>query len=251
MKNKIVVLASGSKANAFIIKLENKKILVDIGLSYPKFLERCKEENIQIDKIELLFITHEHIDHVRGLKQFIKNHPNVKILCSAGTAHALQIQANSYQLTTNKRYNFDVFSFIPFELSHDAAEPISFIFQTREHKISLIFDTGYVPEKLVKYFDNSTVVVIEANHDINMIMNSKYPFHLQKRIISDTGHLSNIQAANLLKKIKIKPETLIITAHTSENTNTYEIVQEVFSDFQNVHIAKQEEGIPTIDLGEK
>jgi phosphoribosyl 1,2-cyclic phosphodiesterase len=250
MKNKIVVLASGSKANSFVITLEKKKILVDIGLTYAKFNQRCKEENIDPSKIELLFLTHEHIDHVRGLKQFMKNHPNVKILCSSGTAKALDIEANSYALATNKRYNFEGFSFVPFELSHDAAEPINFIFQSKKHKISLIFDTGYVPEKLIKYFDDSTVIVVEANHDINMIMNSQYPFHLQKRIISDSGHLSNIQAVNLLKKIKLNHDTLIITAHTSENTNTYEIVEEIFKQFNNVHIAKQEQGIPTIDLGE-
>lgn len=247
-KIEIAVLASGSKANAIMLKFAEKQILIDAGLTYTKLETRCQEENIDLAKTDFVLLTHEHIDHTRGLKTLIKNHPDIKILCTQKTSEKLEIENFSYKIEANKVYNYQSIAFKTYQLSHDAVDPINFVFESQKKKISFIFDTGYIPERYYKLFENSDVIFLEFNHDIKKLMESNYPFKIKQRILSDIGHLSNEQAMLLLQKLKIQTNTIIITAHTSENSNEYAIIEKLLKDYPNTHITHQEIGCKKIKI---
>lgn len=233
---KFYVLASSSAGNSSYIETENRKILVDAGISYTKIKNLLKEINVNIKDLTDIFITHEHKDHISGLKVLLK-HVNVDLYASAGTASELKI---NYPITTIKAFNniiIDELSILPLPLSHDAKEPLGFLFKYNNKKLAYITDTGYLYESVLKEISNCDLYFFEANHDPHLLTNSSRPYYLIYRILNEKGHLSNYEAAYYLSKLVGVKTKYIIYAHISNECNTEHLIDNTFADvFKSVEL---------------
>lgn len=221
-----IILASGSKGNALLIKTNGKKILVDIGISYQATKRKLKQENIDINDIYKLFITHEHSDHVKGLKKFVDEHPHVKTYISSGTYNNLDTKTkeslvNFEIIKTDQEIVFDMIKVTTYDLSHDANEPLGFVIESNNKKIVVATDTGYIDQKYFDLLKNANLYLLESNHEPSMLMDSRRPYYLKQRILGDKGHLSNDEASWLINEfIKDKDESIWAVAHISEDCNS-------------------------------
>lgn len=261
---KVVVLGSGSKGNTTYIEAGSTKILIDAGISYLQIKNRLKNQGINLDKLDAIFITHEHTDHISNLVSLLKK-----------TAATLYIHKDTYLFANNKlrgnlsafttklikadhKYDVGQLSIVPIELSHDTSNCLGFMVKelgiANNHSFATITDTGYVPEKYYKILSFIKVILIESNHDEKMLLNSNRPWNLINRILSDHGHMSNAQCVDTLKKFVSKYNKIVILGHISEECNDYEYARKFLIKAFNgtlpfeLKVAYQYEELPLIDL---
>ena len=225
---KICVLSSGSKGNSSVIFNEKTKILIDDGLNLPYIEDSLKELNISIKDLDGILITHEHDDHIKGLKKLISKYDPL-----------LYVDSKLYEILSHSLKDFRyvlydeniVINDIKIDvlkMSHDSVICNGFIFKDKRKELVYITDTGYINRKHLETISNKDMYVIESNHDIEMLENGPYPYFLKQRVISDRGHLSNMQTSKYLKKV-IGPKTKnIMFIHLSEKNNKPELVIETF-----------------------
>jgi phosphoribosyl 1,2-cyclic phosphodiesterase len=224
-----IVLASGSAANATYLEIGNSKILIDCGLSYRQLVYRLKEKGKDLNNLNAVFITHEHADHVMGLRLLAKNH-QMKIVLSQGTYDSLdkrylgEINQDLFKVVRGME-TIDLFDFkvMPFNTYHDAAEPFGYRFIEGDKDLVYITDTGYFPIKQYDYLRNSHCYIIESNHEVEMLLESSRPWLLKRRILDDQGHLSNEDSANLLLNLAGEKTKYIVLAHLSRECNLEEL----------------------------
>lgn len=223
---KTFILASGSKGNALVIEYKNDFILVDIGISYLSLKNKMIEQELNPNKINRLLITHEHSDHVKGLKTFLKQHPNVEIILTKKTFDVLtsdvkELINNKQIIKQDSNFNLNDINVVSYALSHDAAEPVGYVFSANNKKIVIATDTGYIDESYYNLLKNGDLYILEANHCPEMLMNSRRHFYLKQRILGTKGHLSNNDAAWLMNYfIKDKVYSKWAVAHISEDCNS-------------------------------
>ena len=197
---KVSILGSGSKGNSTLIELNNKKILIDVGFSYKYIKEKLEEIKIDPKEIDYLLLTHEHTDHIYGLNVFLKKVKPLllvreklfKILYGKSEYSKVQFLEEEQEV--------DGIKITVFQLSHDAVDPVGFLIENNEESIVYIADTGYINHKILFKIKNKTYYLIESNHDTELLINGPYPPHLQRRILSDKGHLSNEFVAHIFQK---------------------------------------------------
>lgn len=229
----ILILASGSKGNAISIKTKTNKILVDIGISFLSINRKLNEESLDINNYDTLLITHEHSDHIRGLKTLLKKNIIKNIYISKGTFNAISLEIrglfpqNTIIVQTDVPFSLGDTLITPFMLSHDAAEPISYVVEQGNKKVVILTDTGYVDRTYYDLLSNGDLYIVEANHDPELLMKSRRPYHLKSRIVSEKGHLSNYEASWLVNKfIENKSSSIWAVAHISEDCNTVYNIEE-------------------------
>lgn len=237
---KLYFIASGSSGNATFIQHEKLNILIDPGISFKKISDAFLKENFSVKDLTHVLLTHEHIDHVKGLNT-LYNNINVPIYLSRGTTEALKLDQNdrfSPLINVIKAYEpieFGSLTITPLPLSHDAKEPLGFIFETKDLKIGYITDTGYIKEGNLSYLKNCDLYYFEANHDPVLLKNSVRPYHTIHRILTEKGHLSNEDSAYYLSQV-IGPRTKkIIMAHMSNECNTIEKIKTTYEDVFLAH----------------
>lgn len=223
----ITVLASGSKGNVTYIETENYKILIDFGRSYKYIKEKLEEINKDISDINYLLLTHTHIDHIAGLKQFIKKHNIIVVLGEKmlEELELLDIKLTNIHLIEDEMELNNLY-IKALELSHDCAQCFGYIFKNSTNSLVHITDTGYINRKYFKLLENHDIYIMEFNHDLSMLMNGSYPYYLKQRILGDNGHLSNEQAVDYLKKFVGKNTRKVICIHLSERHNNQELVKQ-------------------------
>lgn len=217
------VLASGSKGNAALVTYGRTAILVDAGISARRITAGLAELGLVPGDLAGIFITHEHTDHTAGLLQLTKR-LDVPVYTRSNTYRAICIRQNlrSNQLIPLTRRTLDVgeLSVEHFDISHDAVDPVGFSFYADAQKVTFLTDTGIIDDAMLGHMDESTMLILEANHDPFMLQNGIYPPMLKKRVAGPQGHLSNESAARALLMMKRPPELQVILAHRSEHNNT-------------------------------
>lgn len=245
---KIVVLGSGSKGNSTFIELGNKKILIDVGFSYKQMSERLAKINIDPKQIDAVLITHDHHDHVYGLKSFISKVKPLLYITEEIEKVVLDEKYEKSVYLTDEMFIDDIFvKVIP--TSHDAITSNGFLLEYDGESIVYITDTGYINMRYINMLKNKTYYIIESNHDTEKLIKGPYPEYLQRRILSDKGHLSNELCAGYLSKLIGSNTKKIILAHLSHENNTEtlalttskEIIKENGIEFNNIICAKQED----------
>lgn len=222
-------LFSGSSGNAMYVGFsENKGILVDVGRSAKQIEKSLFENNINISNIKAIFLTHEHTDHILGLKTFSCRH-NIKIYGSEGTINAAKTKCvinhkNLYDTIPQKETDLEFISVNSFSISHDCAQGLGYVFTAPTgEKIAVCTDLGYISESVKNSLKGCKMVVLESNHDTMMLQNGPYPYYLKRRILSDSGHLSNESCSEILPYLVNEGTKSIILSHLSAHNNLPEL----------------------------
>ena len=250
----VAILASGSKGNAALIRAETQYFLVDMGLSCRELVRRLGQVHIKPEQLSAIFITHEHIDHIKGLTTFTKKY-TVPIYSSERTWRAILAKENGINrqachiIDTNVSYNNVKISSFP--IPHDAIDPHGYTFEelTSGAKCTYATDTGFVTDAVRCAAEDAELLILEANHDVEMLINGRYPAVLKQRILSTRGHLSNDSAGQLLASLAKQPQEVFL-AHLSEENNRPELALSTVTAFLKragneqkikIHVALQHE----------
>lgn len=203
-------------------------ILIDIGMSAKKTAAALQNAGIAPESLGGIFITHEHIDHVSGLRVFLKRYP-IPVYASAGTCSALREQGllpegaelNVLGAAGTQAAGIQV---RPFHTSHDCREGYGYVMSMPDGRTAaLSTDLGYLSEEVLDAVSGCDLVVMESNHDVRMLQNGSYPYPLKRRILSDIGHLSNESCAGILPELIRTGSTRFVLAHLSRENNLPEL----------------------------
>ena len=218
----IITLASGSEGNCTLIRTKETAVLVDIGISCRRTTAFLKEVGVSPEEISAIFVTHEHIDHVKGIPLFSKKY-NIKVAAIKDIWRFNLLSVPDHlRVDIRRRMRLNDMEIEAFETAHDTLYPVGFTFFDGKHKVGVATDTGYVTAAMAQSLENVNCLLIEANHDENMLMKGSYPYHLKQRILSKKGHLSNNDCGEFLA-MRASKGTKIILGHLSEENNTPEV----------------------------
>lgn len=227
---KICSLFSGSKGNCIYIENKDTALLVDVGVSAKRITEALAQRQLDISKIKAVFITHEHSDHVGGVRVFSAKN-GIPVYSTLGTFNGMKDggyinEKNDCRILTEETDLKDI-GVTYFNTLHDATEPCGYVFDLGQRKISVCTDLGIVTDEVHNAVNKSDAIFLESNHDIKMLQsNSAYPFPLKRRILSEKGHLSNTACADEAKSLIEGGTTRVILSHLSENNNLPWIARE-------------------------
>ena len=225
------VLASGSKGNCTYVANDETAILIDLGLSAREIANRLSTAKIAPDTIQAVLFSHDHTDHFRGIEVFSKKYPSVRLLANEGTASGVDCAFPKAKLNweifeTATTFDIGGLRIEAFSLPHDASDPVGFIIGDGRSKLGILTDFGY-PSPLVRNkLAMCDALILESNHDYDMLMASNRPWSLKTRIAGRSGHLSNEDAADLLKSTSPQRLRLLLLAHISQECNTCKLAHD-------------------------
>ena len=237
-------LFSGSDGNCCFLEVDNRRYLIDAGFSGKKIEKNLKDLGVDPSSIDLIFLTHEHIDHIRGAGVLSRRY-DIKLCTNVATFKAgMSIlgkikDENIVVIGTNKKHKFSLFDLHTMKISHYCAEGMGFVFHTDYGKISLLTDTGVVTNEMKEKIFDSKILYFEANHDVNMLINGPYDYSLKQRILSDVGHISNVTSGNVLSEVVTDKCKKIYLGHLSETNNAENVAyDEVFNILSRENLIK-------------
>ncbi len=254
---KFSVLSSGSKANCTYVSDGQTHILIDCGLSMRETENRLKMIGVDASEISAIFLTHEHRDHVQGVLAFAKKYGTTVFGTEGTILSAKKVWATKdmykkamrnpeqyfvgidQEIDFFKMFNCNISYFIsddeiifgglliePFSVSHDATDPVGFRISSGDVHLAIATDLGKINRQAKKFLSGNDILILETNHDTELLYSSPYPWALKERIKSDIGHLSNQEAATLVSELSKQPDCrikVLIGAHISENSNVPEL----------------------------
>lgn len=236
----LISLISGSSGNASILYNGRTKILLDCGLSAKRLCALLDSIGIKPEELDAMLISHEHNDHITGAGVMSRRF-DIPIYATAKTHAAMNIGVIRDEcvkiINAGEQFSIGDFYIKPFSLSHDAADPVGFSASDGKRKYSVVTDTGIVSDSVFADIAKSDYILLEANHDTDMLMYGDYPFSLKKRISSDTGHMSNDYCARTAFRLLESGTENIMLSHLSNNNNTPELAyRTVESELSLIHI---------------
>lgn len=221
------ILASGSKGNSILVCSQKTRILVDAGLSGKEVASRLRKTPVDLKQLHALVVTHEHQDHVRGLG-VLSRRCDLPVYATGGTLEGLPPEtgkmADVRVFQPGSSFNVGDLRIQAFAISHDAREPVGFVIENNGTRLGICTDLGVATQLVRAKLQNCHGLVVEANHDIAMLLNGPYPPHLKQRIRSRHGHLSNADTCELLQSLLHSDLQSVMFAHLSEVNNHPELV---------------------------
>ena len=231
-------LASGSKGNAILLKTSEGTILIDAGMSAKALTDRLHVLNVPIESIDAMIVTHEHHDHIAGIKTIALRH-HIPIIANYTTAEAIVEAIGECPtfiiFTTGEPFEFRGMHIHPFSVQHDGIDPVALTFMTEGKKIGVCTDLGFVTGSVRHHLRDCHILYVEANHEPTMVHASSRPDIYKRRVLSRTGHLSNEAAAHLIADVAHPSLSHIYLAHLSSECNTHETARSVVSSFLTAH----------------
>ncbi|MCC6933590.1 MAG: MBL fold metallo-hydrolase [Deltaproteobacteria bacterium] len=229
------VLSSGSKANGTFVSDGQKSVLVDCGLSLREATKRIEGLGARTEDIAGILITHEHGDHVSGVAKLAKKY-EIPVYVNSNTLSVIQdnyswSNVNAVEVEKGAAFNIADFEIEAFSIDHDAIDPVGYKITLGEQSLVVVTDVGRVSSTLKHYLAAADALVLEFNHDPDMLLECAYPWELKQRIKGNKGHLSNQCAASLVAEIGAEENCrlqIVVAAHISEKSNTPELVVEEF-----------------------
>ena len=219
-------LFSSSSGICAFISDGDTNILIDAGVSASRITGALQEIGVEPCSIDAVLVTHEHSDHICGLGVFTKKY-HVPVYANSATADAIccaGIQSDCVEVfTTGETFDIGTALVRPFATPHDAASSVGYTISFGERKFGFATDTGCITKPMLSALAGCEAVVIEANHNVDVLMQGAYPYPLKKRILSDNGHLSNENCAWLATQLAIWGTRYITLGHLSTNNNTCEL----------------------------
>lgn len=216
--------ASGSSGNCYLVKNDDTALLIDAGISGKKIFNGLEETGTDFEDVRGLLVTHEHIDHVKSLPIVTKKLPNIRVYANEPTWNSIERPVpedkRSY-FTTGEDFYIEDFLIRPFPIPHDAAEPVGFSIYFDGRQISIVTDVGFITENIFREIVDADLLLLEANHEKEILLMGPYPYSLKRRILGETGHLSNVSAGECLcQLVEVKrKKRRILLGHLSRENN--------------------------------
>lgn len=230
---RICSIASGSSGNCIYVGSDTTHLLVDVGISGKRTEAGLKELDLSMRDIDGIFITHEHTDHIAGLGVLARKY-GVPIYATGGTIEAIkksssvgEIPEDLFQkIRADEKIMIKDIVCNPMKISHDAAEPVAYRISHGRKKVGIITDLGTYNDYTVECLRGMDALLLEANHDVNMLQVGPYPYYLKQRILGDRGHLSNERAGQLLCDLLHDNLQAVMLGHLSKENNLPELAYE-------------------------
>ena len=247
-------LGSGSEGNALVVEaldgLWPTRVLVDNGFNLRQLKRRLARAGLAIDTLDAILVTHEHSDHAVGVATLARRH-RIPVFATAGTARASELVERGCDwrpLQDGVTVGIGGLAVRPYAVPHDAAEPVQFVFSDGAVRLGLLTDIGSATDGVVAALAGLRALILECNHDAEMLRTGPYPYFLKSRIGGDHGHLSNAQAASLLGRLDRRGLQSVIAAHLSRSNNHPTLARAALARVLNcaeadVAVADQDEGL--------
>lgn len=230
------VLASGSSGNCAFVSDGRTRILVDAGLSAKETFARLESIGEKPAEIDAVLVTHEHSDHVCGLGPVVRKLKTLKggtpvpVYLTKLTApliewNGAEAPEGLIEFQAGSRFPIGDLEIASFTIPHDAADPVGFTFTGAGGKAGIVTDLGYVPDSIRYHLEDVDVLLLESNHDLDMLKVGPYPWSVKQRVMSRKGHLSNEVASDFLRENLSARATAVVLGHLSEHNNHPEIVR--------------------------
>ncbi|MGL1894410.1 MAG: MBL fold metallo-hydrolase [Spirochaetaceae bacterium] len=224
------VIGSGSSANSYIFEVGDSLYVIDNGFSLKQFKERVSRLGFNYTKIKGIFLTHIHSDHSKGVGALSRD-LEIPVYAHIDVTGDFYIHEG---IEPSKHYVFGELNIMPFELSHDADDSISFYFKIGDTRYTLITDTGVITPQMYELAKRSDILFLEANYNEQMLKDGSYPSFLKRRISSNVGHLSNRAAIKFLNDLSEEDDcaiSYVYLCHLSKNNNSIEAVKDDFEEY--------------------
>jgi len=242
---RLASLGSGSKGNATLVHLGDQLFLVDCGFSARQITTRLARLGLAPGDITALLVTHEHSDHMRGVKT-LSHKFNIPVYASHGTLKAMDFPFAAHGFDSHESFAVGNVQVVPVAVPHDAREPTQFVFVHDGVKVGVLSDLGHVTPHVIASYQDCDLLLMESNHDLGMLKSGRYPPQLQRRVGGLHGHLNNEQAVELLEAIGHRGLRVVI-GHISEANNDLELIEQSFSSFRDrvasIEFASQSSGV--------
>jgi phosphoribosyl 1,2-cyclic phosphodiesterase len=232
---RVTILGSGSSGNCTLLETDQTRLLVDAGLGKKETLRRLAAVGRDVDRLDGIVISHEHSDHIGSLAQVLGQWRTTVYLNEATHTEVMRIlPENSHKrldrvehIRAGQRFIVGDIEVSPFSIPHDAVDPLGFTFRTNGTKVAIVTDLGYLPELVKVHLRESDCLMLESNHDLEMLKVGPYPWHIKQRVMSRTGHLSNHTVSEFLADAEgfDARARYVILAHLSENNNNPDVAR--------------------------
>lgn len=247
-------MGSGSRGNSLIVQHRHTVVLVDCGFSLKEVKRRLANLGLDAESISAIVVTHEHTDHISGVGGLARKY-NVPVYTTAGTGMASPWGEipGEYRVIPDQSLAIGDLEFWPFPVPHDARQPCQYVVSDGDCRLGILTDTGSITPHITSQLTKCDAMVLECNHDVELLQNSDYPQHLKQRIASYYGHLNNQQAADLIRSVDVSKLTHLVAAHLSEKNNTPVLARQKLCEALNcssdwIGIIDQHEGLGWRDI---
>ncbi|HEY7772654.1 MAG TPA: MBL fold metallo-hydrolase [Marinagarivorans sp.] len=247
-------VGSGSNGNALVIASGDTYLLVDCGFSLKELTSRLRRVDLTPSDLTAVLVTHEHADHIRGVGPLARRFGlPVYMTEGTGSSRALGRVENHCVISAGETFDIGDITVQAYRVPHDAREPVQFAFESRDGKrLGLLTDTGSIPDQLAACYHGVQALVLEANHDPEMLARGPYPASLKQRVGGFWGHLSNQQCAGLVEQLDLTMLQHLVIAHISQKNNTPQLVLNALAHVQGVErcitLACQERGFDWLQI---
>jgi len=224
---RISVLGSGSRGNCTLIATERTRLLVDAGLNRKETYARLASLGERAEAFDAILISHEHIDHVRGLRLLALD-LQAPVYISPVTRDSMTWDPKLQRFehfTPGQKFSVGDIEVTPFSVPHDAVDPVAFALETQGIKVGVVTDLGYIHEVVKQRVKGCHCLIFESNHDLEMLKVGPYPWHVKQRVMGRHGHLSNNATAGFLSEDFDGAAQVLVLAHLSETNNHPEIAR--------------------------
>jgi len=222
-------LGSGSKGNATLVEVEGRCIMIDCGFSMKETIKRLGRLGKTVESLDAILVTHEHGDHISGVERLARKY-SLPIWASHGTASCFKgegVEINCFN--SHASFEINAFQINPIAVPHDAKEPVQFVLSDGQKKLGILTDTGSITPFITGNLSGCDALILESNHDEQLLQQSVYPQSLKQRVAGRLGHLSNRQAAACLEAMDCSALQHVVAAHLSNENNHRNLVSSALS----------------------
>ncbi len=247
---RFALLGSGSEGNALVVQAGATSLLMDCGFSLSETERRLERLGLPADSLSGILVTHEHSDHVAGVARLARKY-NLPVWMTHGTwrvQHTAYVGLDVTEIDSHIAFSIGDVEVQPYPVPHDATEPVQYVFGDGARKVGVLTDAGHVTPHIETTLASCDALVLECNHDAEMLRNGRYPYSLKQRVGGRLGHLNNEQAAQLLTRLESRRLQHVVAAHLSQHNNLPELAVSALSQALGcasewIAVADQQQGL--------